>query len=291
MLLIYLATGFYVVKPDELAVVRRFGRVTLAEGILPGIHYRFPYPIAQVDTPQTACVKQVRIGKGPKLRSGKSTEADKMAEVLVGDTNILNVQMNVQYLIGNPYKYLFNTRDPEQLIALTAESVLVEILGTMGVDHVLTVGKIEIQEKVKTKTQGLLDRYGVGAKVIGVNLQSVEPPVQVIQAFNDVSSAKIDRQRLINEALGRKDELLPRARGEAHRLREAAKGYALDMVNTALGESHRFSSILTEFRKSKDVTRTRIYIEAMERILPQLKKYIVDTGSDTPVGLGFLEEK
>ncbi len=288
LVLVYLLSGFYMVKTDELGVVRRFGRITTPEGILPGIHYRLPFPIDRVNTPKTTKVKKIVVGAPSRAGKRKRARGNEMAEVLVGDTNILNVKMNVQYLIGNPTDYLFRSKDPDRLVTVLAESVLIEILGKMGVDYVLTVGKIKIQEKTKKKIQELLDSYRVGVKVIAVNLQSVEPPAEVIEAFNDVSSAKTDRERLINEALGRKGALLPKTRGEAHKIREAAKGYALERINAAQGETESFLSILKEYRKYKDVTRTRIYIETMEMILPKIRKYIVDPNPQTPVDLGFL---
>ncbi len=285
---VYLASGFYIVKTDELAVIRRFGKVTVPEGILPGIHYRLPYPVDQVDTPKTSKVNQVSIGVIEKQASKTTGSAKKFSEILVGDTNILRVQLNIQYLINQPTDFLFRSEDPDRLVAILAESVLIEILGKMDVDYILTVGKIKIQEMTKKKTQELLEQYRVGIQIIDTNLQSVEPPPAVIEAFNDVSSAKIDRQRLINEALGRKSEILPKARGEVHKIIETARAYALESTNMAIGESENFLSVLKEYKKSKRITTTRLYIEAMEVILPKMKKYIVDADSKTPVDLGFL---
>jgi len=285
---IYVLSGFYIVKTDELAVIRRFGKVITPDGILPGIHYRFPYPVDQVDTPKTSKVNQVSIGVVEKPGTQKKGSVKKFSEILVGDTNILRVQLNIQYIIQNPSDFLFRSEDPDQLVTILAESELIEIIGKMDVDYVLTVGKIKIQEMTKKKTQEMLDQYHIGVKIIDTNLQSVEPPLAVIEAFNDVSSAKIDRERLINEALGRKSEILPKARGEVHKIKETAKAYALESINMAVGEADRFVSILREYNKSKNITETRIYIEAMEAILPEMKKYIVDADSKTPVDLGFL---
>jgi len=290
LLILYLLSGLFIVKTDELGVVRRFGKVT-TDAIPPGVHYRFPWPFERQNTPKTTAIKQVSIGS-PLLKYSQGQEnLSKHVEILTGDTNILVIQMKIQYAINAPAKYLFTTKNPEQLVALVAESVLTRFTAGMGVDKVLTVGKIKLQEQVKQATQQLLEKYGLGIQVVAANLQSVDPPQEVIETFNDVSSAKIDRQRLINEAEGKKGEILPLARGWAHRSLEDAKAYALETQNRSQGEAARFSQLLREYTKAKGITETRIYLETMEQILPGIKKYIINSDPKALVDFRFLSGK
>jgi membrane protease subunit HflK len=284
----YFLSGLYMVKTDEQGVVRRFGRV-VANNISPGVHYRWPTPFEQVDTPKTTEIKRMSVGF-LFTESGRGGPAKtSQAEMLTGDTNIINVQMMIQYTIKDPSEYLFYTYKPDFLVRKTAESVLTHLLGGMSVDEVLTIGKVEIQERTKQETQRLLDQYHTGIHIVATNLQAVEPPASVIDAFNDVSSAKIDRQRLINEAEGARNERLPKARGQARKVLEEAEGYRLEKINQAKGESEKFIRILEEYEKAQGITEIRLYLETMEKILPGMQKLIVDVDKENvPVDLRIL---
>ncbi len=287
-LLAYLGSGFYVVKTDEQGVVRRFGKV-VANNIRPGVHYRWPYPFEQVDTPKTTQIKRMSVGFFFTEEGRTTIPNTTQSEMLTGDTNIINVQMMIQYTIKDPAEYLFRVYKPDFLIRKAAESVLTQILGSMSVDEVLTVGKVEIQERTRQETQLLLDKYQTGIRIVAANLQAVEPPAAVIDAFNDVSSAKIDRQRFINEAEGLKNELLPKARGEAQKILAEAEGYRIEKINRARGEAEQFLSILQEYEKAQDITEIRLYLETMEKILPSIQKLIVDANQENvPVDVRFL---
>ena len=287
--LIYLASGFYIVKTDEMGVAKLFGKI-VAENVPPGVHYNIPSPFGKVHTPQTTQIKRISVGGGRNPVSGKDFY-DKN-EVLTGDTNILNFQMSVQYTLKTPADYLFKTESPDQIVEKVIESVITQIMGNVGVDEVLTTGKFGIQEQAKQQIQSLLDTYQTGIKVIATNLQSIEPPAEVIQTFNDVSSAKIDRQRLIDEAEGRKNELLPTARGEAYKITETAKAYHSEIINRAKGEAEKFQKTLAAYKKAGDITETRLYLETMESLLPKLRKIIVDSNEGkTPTNLKFFSEE
>ena len=267
----YLMTGIFTVAADEQAVIRRFGRVAARLG--PGLHYRLPWPVDRVDVVKTTAV--MKTGVGFALPEGE-TRGVTGVEVLTGDTNIISVAMSLQYVIRNPAPFLFEIEQPPALIGAVAESVLTQTVLGMPVDEVLTTGRLAIQEHVKARTQAILDRYGSGIQIVSANLMGITLDSSVAQAFQDVANASADRENKINQGRSYANDLLPKARGEARSMVLAAQSYKEQRVAEAVGNTARYLELLAEYNKAPDVTRTRLYLEAMEKILPKVKKYVID---------------
>ena len=273
---LYLASGIFVVAPDEQGVVRRFGKFVRIES--PGLNYHLPYPIETVVTPAVTRVKRVEIGfrtisSGPPARYQKFPAE---ALMLTGDENIVSAEAIVQYKIKDPVSYLFNIILPEETVKSAAEAALRQVIGERKIDEALTIGKYEIQEETKKLLQTLLDSYKSGIFVVAVQLQDVNPPKEVQDAFKDVASAKEDKSKYINEAQGYKNDLIPKARGEAVKMTKEAEGYKIERIKKAEGDVAKFNSILTEYKKGEYITQARLYLETMEEILPNINKVIVD---------------
>ena len=281
VLVAYFVSGFYVVNADEHAVVRRFGAIEARVG--PGMHYRMPWPVDRVDVLKTTSV--MKIGVGFELRDNE-TESLKGVELLTGDTNILNVALVVQYVIRNPADYLFQVDEPQTLVGTLAESVLTETVVGMPIDEVLTTGRLAIQGRVKLKTQEVLDRYQSGVQISSVNIMNITLDPTVAQAFQDVADAMADREKTQNEARAYANDQIPRARGEASRTVSEAQNYKQQRIAEAVGNTTRFQALLQEYRKAPDVTRSRIYLDSMEKILPKVKLYVIDSqGGRVPINL------
>ncbi|HWH48621.1 MAG TPA: FtsH protease activity modulator HflK [Burkholderiales bacterium] len=278
---VYFASGFYVVNADEHAVVRRFGAIQARDG--PGMHYRLPWPVDRVDVLKTTSV--VKTGVGFTLRDN-DPESLKGVELLTGDTNILNIALIVQYVIRNPADYLFQVDGPQTLVGTLAESVLTETVVGMPIDEVLTTGRLAIQARVKLKTQETLDRYQSGVQVSSVNIMAMTLDPSVAQAFQDVADAMADREKTQNEARAYANDQIPRARGEASRTVGEAQSYKQQRIAEAIGNTTRFNALLQEYQKAPEVTRSRIYLDAMEKILPKVKLYVIDSqGGRVPINL------
>jgi modulator of FtsH protease HflK len=272
LLAAWLGAGFYVVDTDEQAVVRRFGAI--AERVGPGMHYRLPWPVDRVDVVKTTSV--MKTGVGFRLAEGERTTAVGM-ELLTGDTNILSVALVLQYVIRSPAEFLFRIEEPETLIGSLAETVLTETVIGMAVDEVLTTGRLAIQERVKTETQAMLDRYQSGVQITSSNIMTITLDKSVAEAFQEVTDAMADREKSRNEARIYANNLLPKARGEAHAVVRAAQAYRQQRIAEAIGNTDRFLALLEEHEKAPEITRSRLYLEAMERILPKVQMYVIDT--------------
>jgi modulator of FtsH protease HflK len=271
LLVVYFASGFYVVDADEHGVVRRFGAVAARVG--PGMHYRLPWPIDRVDVLKTTSV--MKIGVGFSLKESEAAPVG--IELMTGDTNILSVAMVVQYVVSNPAEYLFNVKNPQTLVSKLAESMLTETVLGMPVDEVLTTGRPAIQNQVKARTQAILDRYRAGIQLSSANIMTVTFNGAVAQAFQEVADAMADREKLQNEARAYANDQIPKARGEAARTVSDAENYKQQRIAEAVGNTDRFLALLKEYEKAPAVTRQRIYLEAMEKILPKVKMYVVDS--------------
>jgi membrane protease subunit HflK len=277
-LVIWLLTGIYIVGPDEVGVVRTFGKFTrIAQS---GLNYHLPYPIEVVDTPKVMEVKRIEIGfRSVGKNQFRTVENESL--MLTGDENIVDAELIVQYKIKNAADYLFNFVRPVVTVREASEATLRTVIGRHNIDQALTMGKLQIQEESKELLQSILDKYKTGIQVVAVQLQDVSPPKQVIAAFKDVASAKEDKNRMINQAEGYRNDIIPKARGEAEALIRAAEGYREARIKRAEGDVARFKAILKEYRKAKDITRKRMYLETMEEILPGIQKYIVPKGKDS----------
>ena len=276
-LIFWLFTGVYTVGPDEVGVVQRFGKYDRT--VQSGLNYHMPFPIETVKTPKVTEVKRIEVGFRTVGKNQYRT-VERESLMLTGDENIVDAELIVQYKIKEPINYLFNFVGPELTMREAAEASLRTVVGRHNIDEALTSGKLMIQEETKELLQSILDKYETGVQVVAVQLQDVSPPKQVIDAFKDVASAKEDKNRMINEAEGYRNDIIPKARGEAQAMIREAEGFRESRIARAEGDVAKFKAILKEYSKAKDVTRERLYLEAMEEILPGLEKYIVPNGED-----------
>ncbi|NOY54159.1 MAG: FtsH protease activity modulator HflK [Deltaproteobacteria bacterium] len=274
--LLWMASGVYVVAPEEMGVVKRFGAMVRTSP--PGPHWHVPFPVETVLKPKVTKVHRLEVGfrtitAGPPARY-RSVPSE--ALMLTGDENIVALEFIVQYRIKDPVQYLFAIKGQEKTIKDASEAAMREVVGKNRIDDVLTGGKLQIQEDTKSLLQEILDKYHAGLKVDAVRLQDVLPPKPVIEAFKDVASAKEDKEKTENQAMGYRNDILPKAKGMAEQLVNEAQAYREAEIDRAKGDVSRFLQVLTEYRKAKDVTRTRIYLETMEKIMPRMEKIIID---------------
>jgi modulator of FtsH protease HflK len=268
----YLASGFYVVGPDQRAVVRRFGAI--ADQVGPGMHYRIPWPVDQVDVVKTTSV--MKVGVGFFLPSADA-EVPSGMEFLTGDTNILNAALVLQYVIRDPADFLFQIKDASAFVEVVAEAVLTETVAGMPIDEVLTRGRIAVQEQVKAQTQEILDRRRSGISIVSASIMAMTLDRSVAQAFQDVAGAMADREKMINEARAYQSNLIPKARGDARTQLSEAEAYKQQRIAEAVGGASRFLALQKEYEKGRDITRTRLYLEAMEKVLPKVQLYVIDS--------------
>lgn len=284
LLLIFLWSTWFTVQPEETGIVQRFGAVHRTVG--PGLHFKFPNGIERVRLVPTARVLKQEFGFGTASTGagGRTQYADnnkafkEVSLMLTGDLNVIDVQWIVQYRIEDPVRYLFRVRESRQTIRDIAEAVMRRVVGNRLGSDVLTVGRVAVSTEVKVEMQKILSDYETGVRLVTVELQDVTPPDLVKPAFNEVNEARQDRERTINQAQERANREIPKARGEATRTITEAEGYAVERVNRANGEATRFQAVLAEYQRAPEVTRRRLYLEAIGSILPEAKAlYIVDS--------------
>ncbi len=285
----WLLSGFYRVQPDEQGVVLRFGKFV---GITqPGLNYHLPFPIESVLTPKVTRVNRIDIGMrvaDEPRRGSAMRDVPEESLMLTGDENIVDVDFSVFWVISNAEHYLFNVQNPEGTIKAVAESAMREVIGRTDIQPILTGARQNIETAVQELMQRTLDQYSAGVRVTQVQLQKVDPPGEVIDAFRDVQAARADAERAQNEAQTYANRVLPEARGEASRIENAAQAYRERTVVEARGQASRFLSIHDEYLKAKDVTRERMYLETMERVLGDVDKVIVDPGTSRQGASGVL---
>ena len=275
------ASGFYRVQPDEQGVVMRFG--AFSHTTQPGLNYRLPWPIESHTTPRVTRINRVDIGfigaQDGTLTGGRVMAARDVLEeslMLTGDENIIDIDVAVFWRIRDAGEFLFNTRNPESTVKSAAESVMREVIGRTAIQPALTEARAQIEQEVRRGAQAIMDQYKAGIEVTQVQLQKVDPPAQVVDAFRDVQRANADRERQRNEAESFRNDIIPRARGEAERMVQEAQGFRESQVARAGGESARFLSVLSAYEQARDVTTRRMYLETMEEILRRNPKVIVD---------------
>jgi membrane protease subunit HflK len=270
-------SGFFRVEPDELGVVLRFGK--FVREVQPGLNYHLPYPIETALTPPALRVNKIDIGFD--LRRGTTMrDVPEESLMLTGDENIVDVDFSVLWkvkpnAVGN---YLFNVQNPEGTVKAVAESAMRQVIGRSNIQAILTGARQTIETAVQEGMQKTLDDYGAGVDVQQVQLQKVDPPTQVIDAFRDVQAARSDLERLANEAQTYANRVVPEARGRAAKITQDAEAYRQQTVADANGQTSRFLQIYAQYKKAPDVTRERMYLETMERILGGTDKTIIDTG-------------
>jgi membrane protease subunit HflK len=275
------ASGFYRVQPDEQGVVMRFG--AFSRTTPPGLNYRLPWPVEAVTTPRVTRINRVDIGfigaQDGTLTGGRVMAARDVLEeslMLTGDENIIDIDVAVFWRIRDAGEFLFNTRNPESTVKSAAESVMREVIGRTPIQPALTEARAQIEQEVRRGAQAIVDQYKAGIEITQVQLQKVDPPAQVVDAFRDVQRANADRERQRNEAESFRNDIIPRARGEAERMVQEAQGFRESQVARARGESARFLSVLSAYEQAQDVTTRRMYLETMEEILKRNPKVIVD---------------
>ena len=293
VLLLWLATGFYQVRPAELAALRLFGDYT-GELQGPGLHWFWPAPIGTRNIEAVTETRRMELGFR-SLEGGQVVDVSPEALMITGDLNIVDVQMIVQYRIKDLAAYLFKVDDPGDVargirsgapegftLHDVTEAALRQVVGQRSIDDVLTINKEAVQADTMRFLQEILDDYDTGIEILEVRLQNVRPPDAVRDAFDDVVRARVDKEARINEALTYQQDQLPRTRGEAQKIIQGAEAFKQERILRATGEADRFLSVLKEYRESREVTRQRLYLEAMEEILPGVTKFIVapDTGGN-----------
>jgi membrane protease subunit HflK len=286
LVVVLLWSGWFTVQPEETGVVQRFGAVVRT--VEPGLHFKLPYGIETVRLVPTARVLKEEFGfRTVATPAGQRTQyADKafkdVSLMLTGDLNVIDVQWIVQYRIEDPIQFLFRVRDTRQTLRDIAEAVMRRVVGNRLGSDVLTVGRVAVSTEAKEEMQKILTEYETGVRLVTVELQDVTPPDSVKPAFNEVNEARQDRERSINQAQEQANREIPKARGEATRTVTEAEGYAIERVNRANGEATRFRAVLDEYQRAPEVTRRRLYLEAMSAVLPEAKAlYIVDGAQKT----------
>jgi modulator of FtsH protease HflK len=276
------ASSYYTVAPDELGIVLRFGAYNRTS--TPGLGLKLPF-IEDVLLPKVTRINRVEVGFRATNSEGRASELPEESLMLTGDENIIDINFIVLWVINDAKSYLFNIRNPDGTVKSAAESAMREVIGHSELASALTGGRPKIESETQQLLQSILDSYHAGISVTSVQLQKVDPPDQVLDAFRDVQSAKIDQQRLINEAEAYRNNVVPVAHGDAARVVQEAEAYRAQVVLNAQGDAARFLSVLDSYKAAEDVTARRLYIETMQSVLQNTNKIILDKGAS---GTGVL---
>ncbi len=261
-LAVWAASGLYKVQPDQVGLVLRFGR--WIDTRQPGLNYHLPYPIEFVLLPKVTAINQLKIGNGTIM------------QMLTGDENIVEAQASISWRIRDPAKFLFNVFDPERTVKVVGESAVRQIIGLNPIQSGLSDQRQKIADEAQAQLQRILDSYDVGIEITQVQLQRVDPPMAVIDAFNDVQRARADQQRARNEAEAYRNDILPRARAEADRVKQETQVYREQVLNKAHSDADRFSALDAAYRKSPDITASRLYLDTMDEVLKSASKILID---------------
>jgi membrane protease subunit HflK len=275
---LWLLSGVYFVRTDEQAVVTRVGR-TVEARVLPGIHYSMPWPVDRVHRLKVLQLQRLVVG-GNLADTAVGRSNPLAAQFLTGDQNLIQVRAVVQYSIGVPADYLFAASEPDRVVAAVVESELARRIAHRDVDAVLTTEKAAIQEEVRGAAQQVMNGYRIGVLLASVNLETAVPPAEAAEAFRDVAGARADAARIVSEAEGYANDVVPRARGEAEQMLSAAQAYRQRRINEAQGDAARFVQVAAEYEKAQQVNGDRLYLETMEQILPRIKKLILDANGN-----------
>jgi membrane protease subunit HflK len=289
-IVIWLGSGFYRVQPSEQGVELLFGK--FVQMTTPGLNYWFPSPIGQVFTPDVTNTNITSVGfrevGSGGVRSTSVRDVPEESLMLTGDQNIIDIDYQVQWRIKNAADFLFNIRNPQETVKLASESAIREIVGQNTLEDALAKQRQQVETKTHDVLQKILDSYGAGVFIDSVKMQKVEPPKQVIDAFNDVQRAKQDRERQQNEAQAYANDIIPKAKGEAASMIQEATAYKEKMIREAEGEAKRFLSVFEAYKGGKQVTRTRLYLERMQQVLQDSEKVIIDKGQGGPGVIPYL---
>jgi membrane protease subunit HflK len=302
---IWALSGIYVIQKGEEGMLFRFGKLARL-GVQSGLHYHVPSPVERLEKIPVDKIQRVERGFRSVGRAAGSARAyqwesrhqtgsyeKRLDESLIftGDENIIDINTVIQYRVRDPMKYVLNLEDPAMAVSTYGQESLRRVVSISGIDEMLTTDRIRIEEAVAARLQGLLDLSDAGIDVIGVELQDVHPPVEVVSAFREVASAKEDKNRMVNQAEAYRDSLVPEARGRAAEALAEAEAIKTESIERANGESSRFLAMVGEHRAHQDVTEIRMYLETMEVVLPGLEKFIVEPGmGGEPLDLRFFDE-
>ena len=286
LLLLWLASGFYQVQPSEQGVVLRFGKYVDTTDA--GLHYHWPYPIENVVKVNVTQERSINLGVTDATSQNRymtnnhsSVALNSFTEshMLTGDENIVDINLTVVWKIKDAKDYLFNVRSPDVTVRVAAQSVLREIVGQSEMQPIITGDRGKVEDETKTELQKLMDDFGSGISIVRVKLQKADPPKQVVDAFNEVQRAKADQERFKNEAEAYRNEVLPKAKGEAVKRLQEAEAYKEAVINKAKGDAERFLSVYNAYKQGKDVTATRLYLETMEEVLSKSSTTVIDPSS------------
>jgi membrane protease subunit HflK len=283
IVVLWAASGFYRVQPDEVGVVLRFGAYDRRTD--PGLNWHWPVPIESVLTPSVTRVNRTEIGyrSGETRTSGGARPEE--ALMLTGDENIVDINFTVFWVIKNAQDYLFHIRNPEATVKSAAESAMREIVGETPIAQALAEGRGKIETDTTHLLQRILDFYGAGVVITQVQMAKVDPPAPVIESFRDVQRALADKERLRNEAEAYRNDIIPRARGDAVRIKQEAEAYRAEIIARSQGDADRFTSVYRAFKVAQDVTLQRLYIETMEEVLKNSNKVIIDKAAQGQSGV------
>ncbi|MEZ5400971.1 MAG: FtsH protease activity modulator HflK [Bryobacteraceae bacterium] len=278
LVLLWLGSGIYIVPADQQAVVTRFGAV-VEKRALPGIHFALPWPIDRVTKLRVRQTQRLVVGGGVSdAVLGRMQPI--VSQFLTGDKNIIHLRVVVQYSVAEPDKYLFSAVDIPATVGAAVEATLSRLIAHRNVDAVLTTEKVAIQDEVRAAAQQVILDYDAGVQVANVNIESAAPPPEARDAFNDVASARADSARIVNEAQGYSNDVIPKARGEAQQMLEAAQAYRQRKINEAIGDADRFTQVAAEYGRAEAVNGRRLYAETMEQVLPKIRKMFVDANGN-----------
>ena len=283
--IVWAASGLYRVLPDEQGVVLRFGK--FVKTTQPGLNYHIPFPVESVLTPKVTKVNRMdvgfRSGADSGFSSGGVADVPEESLMLTGDENIVNIDFSVFWVIKDAGKFLFKIQDPQGTVKAAAETAMREVIAKSAIQPILTEGRASIEIETQEIIQSILDEYNSGIEITQVQTQKADPPDQVIDAFRDVQAARADMERSKNEAQAYANDVIPRARGEAQKILQAAEAYKKEVVAKAEGEASRFVAIYNEYAKAKEVTKKRMHLETMEKVLADINKIIIDKNAGSGV--------
>ena len=274
ILALWLISGFYQVQPSEQGVVLRFGKYL--ETTDAGLHYHLPTPIEEVIKVNVTQERSINLGTMDNRYRNARNNAFTESHMLTGDENIVDINLTVVWKIKDAKNYLFSMRSPDETVSVAAQSVLREIVGQSEMQPIITGDRGTVEDDTKEELQRVLDEFDAGVQIVRVKLQKADPPREVVDAFNEVQRAKADMERFKNEAEAYRNEILPKAKGQASQILQNAQAYKESVVHKAQGETERFNSVYQAYRHGRDVTIKRLYLEAMEEVLGKSDKIIID---------------
>jgi membrane protease subunit HflK len=282
VLIFFAKTSFYIVAPSEQAVLKRFGKITAV--VNPGPHFKLPYPIDTVAFAKVTEIHRMSVGHVEENKISYSSGMERAISqyvsneplMLTGDENIVSIDFIVQYQIKDIVEYLYNLQGVTDTIRLASEASIREIAGKANIDDLLTIGKEQVQEETRQLIQNILDNYKAGVRIVAVELQDVAPPSEVMSAFQDVASAREDKNRYINEAEAYANQKMPMARAQAATILLEAESYSAVVLNRAEGDASRFTQVYDSYRRTPDITRRRMYLEAMTNIVNTSEIFVID---------------